>query len=365
MISIKKYLKPETETEQTLLHIMGLLLEGVGSHIVASDTVDATHFRTTAGECRRKLFEHVSTAELLMQVGSVVHALETYTTLTSEEHRRQLEEMRKMVTMLTGTLASVSKASQTSVHRLIEIEGEVAGISALDDVRKIKARLGDCLADLRREAEQQRKVTSETIQQLTLGLREAQVVSQRREGTGGATDPLTGLPMRVDAEDALEEPAAFDSRMFAAVIVLQGLQSVNQKFGQKVGSDVLAEFARLVQKHLPAGDRLFRWGGPTLVIVMSRTGDIERPRADIGGMLNSNWECNLQMSSHNILLPLRARWVILPAGQPALGRCIDAFAADIQPHLPSDSKPISPRNVAMAGLLRNLKNTSTYSGRKI
>ena len=145
---------------------------------------------------------------------------------------------------------------------------------------------------------------------------------------GGATrDPLTGLPERAEAEAALAEPVK--GQTFAAVLVLERLQSVNRKFGVEIGDQILAEFARLVRKNVPAEDRMYRWGGPTLVVLMTRPATIDRVRMEVAGIMDGKWEKTIQTASRSILLPITARWALMPmmAAPRLLYHKIDVFAA--------------------------------------
>ena len=328
MISIKKFLALNTEAEQTLMHVVRLLVEGIGRHVVASDPSEGARFRTSVEEVSGKLEEEISPAELLVQAGSVVRALGDHASRTTHDIQAQIAELQNMVKMLATTVSAISTAGANNVVRLGEIEKQVQGASALDDVRSIKARLSDCLADIRREAERQQKETGATIAQLTQGLSEARRTTVD-VATGAVRDEVTGLAPRADAEAALAEAVKTGGQALVTVMVLERLQVVNRKFGMEIGDQILAEVARITRKNLPPEDRLFRWGGPTLVALVTRTVNIERVRMEIAGIMDSKWEHTIQTASRSILLPLTARWAVMPmmAAPRLLYHKIDVFAA--------------------------------------
>ena len=230
MISIKKFLSMSTDAEQTLMHVVRLLVEGIGRHVVAGDAADAARFHKSIEEASESLQGNIASAELLVRVGSVVQALEDHTGRTTREQQMQTAELQHMVKMLTATVSAVSAASNTSVSRLGEIEQQVAKVSALDDVRTIKARLADCLSDIRKEADRQQKETGATIEELTRGLDEARKHSVNVV-SGAVQDNVTGLRARADAEAALAEPTRPGGQTFVTVLVLDRLQAVNRRFG--------------------------------------------------------------------------------------------------------------------------------------
>lgn len=334
MISIKKFLTQNTESEQTLMHVIRILVEGIGRHVVTVDPIEAARFRRNVEEASQKLQEKISPAELLVRAGSVVQALEDHAARTIQDLRTQMSELQNMVKMLTGTVSAISAAGDTNVGRLGEIEKQVESVSAMDDIRTIKARLGDCLADIRKEAARQQKDTGATIELLTQGLSEARRravnVSPSLAATDGSPrDEVTGLGTRAEAEAAMAEPVQPGGQTFAAVMVLERLQSVNRKFGVQIGDQILAEFARLVRRSLPPNDRLYRWGGPTLVALMTRPATIDRVRMEVGEIMDAKWEKTIQTASRSILLPITARWAVMPmmAAPRLLYHKIDVFAA--------------------------------------
>jgi diguanylate cyclase (GGDEF)-like protein len=328
VISIKKFLSMNTETEQALMHVVRLLVQGIGQYIVTGEAPDAARFRKNIEDISAALEDRIAPAELLVHGGSVVQALEDYTGRTTRQHHLQTAELQTMVKMLTSTVGVVSAASNTSVSRLGEIERQVAGASALGDVRTIKARLSDCLADIRKEVERQQRETGATIEQLTQGLDDA----RRRSGSTSPNLPLqdsvTGLPERAEAEAALAQTVRDGAPAFAVVFVLDRLQSLNQRFGREVGDEILTEFAKIIRKRMPADDRLFRWGGPTLMGLAMRSNTVERVRSEVARMMDARWEHTIQTQSRSILLPIAARWAVFPmmAAPKLLYHKIDVFA---------------------------------------
>lgn len=328
VISIKKFLSLSSKAEQAPMHVVRLLLQGIGQHVVAGDAGDVGRFRKTIEEVSDALEDEIAPAELLVHAGSVVQALEDLTGRTTRLQHLQTAELQNMVRMLTSTVGVVSTASATSINRLCEIEKQVTVVSALNDVHAIKARLSDCLADIRKEAERQQKETGATIEQLTQGLEDARR-STANSLPGTANSDITGLTGRADAEAALAEAGRTGSPGYVAVLVLDRLQALNQRFGRDIGDELLTEFARLLRKQLPADDRLFRWGGPTLLGLLSRPGRLESVRSEVGRIMEARWEHTIQTASRSILLPIAARWAVLPmmAAPRLLYQKIDAFAA--------------------------------------
>jgi GGDEF domain-containing protein len=323
VISIKKFLL-SSETDQTLMHVVRILIQGIGACAVGGEAEDCARFRDSVQEVSNALAGEVPPAELLVHAGSVLQALEDHTRRAMRHQHLQNLELQNMVKMLTTTVGVVSSVSNANVVRLSEIEKQVAVASQLDDVRIIKTKLADCLADIRTEADRQRKETEQIIEQLS------QRVDQARQP---ATDPVTGLAFRAQAEAvfARSDPGR---QTYVAVMVLDRLPILNARFGREEGNKILAEYARTILGRLSPGDELFRWDGPALVALLPRQKSLLHVRIEFAHMIGIKLEHTIQLPSRSILLPIEARWSIFPmmAAPRLLYQKIDGFAAGANLH---------------------------------
>jgi diguanylate cyclase (GGDEF)-like protein len=328
VISIKKFLATENAAEPALRHGIRLLIQGIAQHAIPGDTLDGVRFRESLQKISDALTEHTPPDEILVHTESVLKALEEYNRRTARTQALHATELHLMVTMLTSTVSAISTSGDVNVKRLGEIEKRVVSTSQLDDVRVIKGRLSDCLADIRSEVDRQRQDQRATIQQLNDGLDAARKTSPNLFA-GPSTDPITGLARRAEAEIALAEAGQADAPAFAVVLVLDRLQALNLKFGREVGDEVLGEFARMIEKKLPYGDQLFRWGGPSLLAILHRRSSIERVRSEIAQMVDIKLEHNIETPSRSIMIPIAARWAVFPmmAAPRLLYKRIDTFSA--------------------------------------
>jgi hypothetical protein len=204
------------------MHVVRILVQGIGVHAVVGEADDHARFQESIQEVSDALMDQISPAELLVHGASVLNTLEAHTCRTTSGMQFQTVELQNMVKMLTSAVGVVSAVSNVNISRLSEIDNQVAAASKLDDVRMIKAKLSDCLVDIRKEFERQQKETGETIRQLTQCLEEARKHSRNLLETA-TKDPVTGLPLRPEAEAALAEPGLAGSQAYAAVLVLDRL----------------------------------------------------------------------------------------------------------------------------------------------
>jgi GGDEF domain-containing protein len=328
VISIKKFLALDTEADQTLMHVVRILIQGIGEHAIEGDAGEYARFRNSIQEISDALMDGISPAELLVHAGSVLNALEDYNGRTAAHQHLQTGELQHMVKMLTSTVKAVTAASNANASILGDIENRIVTISEIDDVRIIKAKLSDCLTEIRNEAERQHKETGDTIEQLNYELtqvRKRAVTQLPAEGQ----DVITGLPLRSEAEVALAESGRTGAQAFAAILVLDRLQLLNQRFGREAGDEILVAFTRMVEKHLGPEDRLFRWGGPALLALLRRAKGIESVRGEVARIMATRLDHTIQTPSRSVLIPIAARWTLFPmmAAPRLIYQKIDAFAA--------------------------------------
>jgi diguanylate cyclase (GGDEF)-like protein len=88
-------------------------------------------------------------------------------------------------------------------------------------------------------------------------------------------DSLTGLANRRAFDEALTIEIARAERdggtMSVALVDLDGLKRLNDRFGHLVGDRLLADVARVLERSVRRGDRCFRWGGDEFAVVLPAT----------------------------------------------------------------------------------------------
>ncbi|MDR7401419.1 MAG: diguanylate cyclase [Armatimonadota bacterium] len=92
------------------------------------------------------------------------------------------------------------------------------------------------------------------------------------------TDPLTGLHNRHFFEEVIRREVALAERHgqpFAiAVVDVNGLREVNNRYGHLAGDELLREAAKFLRSHVRAADEVIRWGGDEFLVLMPRTDDV-------------------------------------------------------------------------------------------
>ncbi len=309
------------------MQALRILVLGIGLHSVEGNPEERARFRESMQQISDRFVDELSPEDLLDQAGSILEALDHHNRNASRQIRAQATELQNMLKMLTSTIGVISSVSDVHVNHLNEIEKQIARAGELDDVRAIRARLTECLTDIRKEAERQRRESAETVEQLNQRLEEERQLTVYPGDP--ARDMVTGLPTRTQAEAALAEWGRAGKKAYAALFVLDRLQAINLKFGRDVGDSVLNGFLGSVRERLSPTDRLFRWSGTALLALLPRPNTLETVRSELGRILDSKLEHMVQTASRSILLPVAPRWTVFPmmAAPRLIYQKLDAFAA--------------------------------------
>jgi diguanylate cyclase (GGDEF)-like protein len=324
VISIRK-LMANDKTEAPLLRVIQLLLQGIRLHAVEGNPEDREQFHESMNSVSRAVEEERDGHEILVHAGTAIHTLQDYNRRTSAYLGTQNQELQAIVKMCTSTIGMIGKVGDKNVKLLGDIEQQVFSATQIQDVRLIKAKLAECLEQIRQEAARQREETSQTVAQLSQDMEGA----RNRSGAaqGALLDEVTHLPRRSVAEEAIAEACQAETPAFAAVMSVDRIKIYNLRFGHKVGDEVLQHFAEWIGKRQRPEDRLFRWTGPVLVGFLPRASRFEIVREEIAGVMRTPFEYTVQTASRSVLLPVSARWAVFPmmASPRLLFQKIDNF----------------------------------------
>jgi GGDEF domain-containing protein len=331
MISLRSYLMGDAgkeSVESSYRRMIDLFLQGISLHAVEGDQADYQRFRSDMDRFAGRLAPEASVTERFVVVGEVLRALEDYNRHTSKFLRIQNTELQNMITMLTQTVIAVGASSETSVAGLQQIEKSLERTRMVEDIHSVKAQLGECLKSVRGESLRQKadgKAALDRIQQ------ELAQSMQRIGGLslGPRTDPATGLPGKPEACKALQEAMASPAPAFVLIAVINRLEVVIARFGSAIGDQGLAVAAQHFRSALSAGDLLYRWQGPALVAILSRSAAIDSVREEVGRFAGKKLEKSFAIGSRSVSLPISASWAIFPIVPPmdALLRKVEVFTA--------------------------------------
>ena len=306
MISIRRYLQTGQKSDDTLLPLVQLLIEGIELHSVEGAPGDTRSLR----ESTRKLLAAVESEspadELLVLGASAMGALKEHNLHAVENLRYTVAELQAKVRLLTDCITSISSSSAENIGRLQQLKSQLLSTLGVKEIRSMRDRLSQCLDGVLAQAERQRAEMDRAAEQLNrLGTR------PNAPGTAAepAVDTATGLPDRAQAEDAIAQCCQDGAAAFVVIMVINQVETLNRSLGGRAGDVILQRFAEFVRQQLPGIDQVFRWSGPTVVALMRRRSALD-VRSVIGPVLLPR--LTVKIGNPDVQVPVSARWTVLP-----------------------------------------------------
>jgi len=317
VISLKKMLQDDGATEETLLRIVRLLLQGIQQHAIGGDAEDMNGFRTSLQRLTNSLEGDLTVSELLVQAGSALQTLEDYNRRTARYLKRPAGEWQAAVVMLISAVTAMQPADGPRVTQLREIAGRVRTACGPEEAHKVRLQLSECLTALQLDQRHQREPDPP----------DPAPSPTERPLTDPDSEPLAGLSTRSQAEEALAGAWQTDPPSYVAVMALDRLRIFNMRFGHSVGDEVMRYYSDFLRARLRPEDRMFRWSNAGLLVLLHRPNRLEIVRDEIARVMDARCEHTVQTASRTILLQIDARWTVFPsmAAPRLLIHKIDAF----------------------------------------
>jgi GGDEF domain-containing protein len=334
MISIKQFLNPRKAPEpkrdliDALTQMGRLLLDAVATYTVRGTDADLEDFRRKLNRLARQMDTEQSPMSVLGMTSDAVEALETYCERTAKYNRAQREERQSMVAMLTETVAELAGQSESAVGRLQSIEKELGKASELNDIRALKASLGESLQAVRAAAAHHRNTSAATVERLR-----AQITVARARAADEPRPPVHSLGDLDLVPEPLDVLGESPSAAFVAVVRLRRADHIASRFGESVRLRMLTMIGTQLKTMVGPTDRLLRWKGTSFVIFLNSRetiGQVRACMAQLVAILNQQF---IEVGSKTSLLSIGADWVVFSqADHPTLEAVfteVDAFLSNV------------------------------------
>jgi GGDEF domain-containing protein len=299
------------------------LIEHTGAHpwnggTVASILLDGfclytTHnnaagFEAFESEIRRlkRSFEQASGQEsALTLTRESISCLEHYGAAVEQALNAQREQTRQAVELLTESLVRISHGSAQSAENLRAVGGQLRNAVGLDDLAAINKSLKSCLSTICIEADRQFEQHTAINHDL------AHAGSLCRGFPASEIDAVTGLLGAADAATAIRALATAGKLAYVTAFAVERLETINLRFGFKVGDQILLLFAQHMAQHISDGDALFRWRGPCFVVITERPASELTMIGEATKMSHARLEHVVSISSREINVPIASSWALL------------------------------------------------------
>jgi GGDEF domain-containing protein len=309
-----------------------MLLKGIALHAVDGEKTDHERFQIDMDKFEKAMGTEMPVPELLISASAVLRTMEDYKGRHFKFMAQQSREMQNIVLMLTQTVINIAENDESSLVGLQDIEKAIESARELEDIQLLQRHLRGCLQTVREESLRQKTAGQSTLNTLKKELAN----SQARIGTilqPSGMDPAAGSPERSEAEKAMEGAIAIPTGKFLLVAVVDRVHTINARFGNATGDQVIAAYATWLRKGLLAPDNVYQWSGPALIAVLTRAETLEQIRAGIQRRADLKLEKTLEVGMRTVLIPISAKWVVFPLTGPIdkLKEKIEAFTAASSP----------------------------------
>lgn len=335
MISIGKWMHEDGASEvPSPSRCLLMLAEAIADSAVPHGSPSSAAFRAFVLRSREALANAPNNQSMAAAVQEIMRGMEAHRQEVESQQRRHGDEMQSIIGLLTRALMKVADATASSSGHLREIEAKLAQASQIDDLRQLKAKLSESVAEICRAAERHEAESARLQEELRKWQEAGSCEASRQKLMVESLDedPVTGLPGLQDAERYIAAQVREGHGVYVLVICLDRVEAVNARYGFATGDKALLAFSQHLAQQMHKTDELFRWRGPCWVMVLSRPGvGLEAVQEEGARIASARFEQSVQMDRRSILLNLTATWTILPVATPddasVIGRRIDNFAA--------------------------------------
>ena len=182
--------------------------------------------------------------------------------------RQREKDIREILAMLAEAASAMTERSERHATQFRGLASDLESVSVLDNLSLIRRRLADNVGRLKSCVDTMRQDNQASVEQLRteLGMFRRRLEAAEVEA---ATDPLTGLANRREAERIINRRIEAGRSFCIMLFDLDGFKNINDCQGHRVGDEVLKSFARRLIGQFRADDVVCRWGGDEFLVILS------------------------------------------------------------------------------------------------
>lgn len=310
MLSINPFLQPPRDRRVEALHrVISVLLQGMALHSFSYDSTEFEAFQRALRKLRDEIAQVDDDDSAVILAGSAVRTLEEHQAAAERATTSRQNELEAAMALISDCLLAVGRVSERLALELKESERDTAAARSPAEIAAARARLGNCL---------------EEIRVAVLRRRKAALLASHRY-LENELDPVTGLPDSRKAVDALA--AAWDQRSdyHAVIFAVRRLETINARYGFQAGDEIL----RVASHHLAGifeGSRLlFRWRGPHLLALVNKQTEEYRIAPELHRLTSTRLQHTLAVKDREVILSISIGWTLVALEAKGVEEMIDSL----------------------------------------
>jgi len=322
LISLKRLLAIEPSSAKADARVPWLLLEAVACHAVESDPMEREAFQAGLRDIVTKMEQSKRDAEMLVFTGEAIKSIETYNRSVQRSLNSQIKELQSIVSLFTRSMLQVSKGSASSAVTLRHIEHQIEKSSQTQDLRILKTQLQESLKGICDAAAVQERRAEQVESQLRETMSRPETAAVMSEAIADL-DMATGLPNFRSAEQSIRLAITAGASTYAVLFRVDRIEVINSRYGFAVGDRILMLFGQHLAQHLSSGDQLYRWRGPSFLVLVDRKGPEISIRAEIARMVSARLDQEIELGGRSVLLPISTSWMLAGVAGSSLEKLSD------------------------------------------
>lgn len=278
MISLKKYLdmNPETlppggpastELLDAVLESYRSALLTMGKSSVQTCPPVGSELQQNLAGLEQRLSKDITPLMVKETDTKVTEQLEQWGGRTEEYFKTKTNEVKELLIVMARTVESVGERDKTYAGQLTEFTTRLRTIANLEDISQVRASLLKGASELKSCVDQMAQDNLKLVTQLQAEVSTYESKLKAAEDLA-LRDPLTGLSNRRNVEERIEWRIARNQPFCVAVLDVNGLKQVNDKYGHLAGDNILKQFSSELRSGCRSTDVTGRWGGDEFIIVM-------------------------------------------------------------------------------------------------
>jgi hypothetical protein len=303
VISIRRFLEyREKAAPAEISRLQGLLSEGLEAQRRIGREIATPEFELSFRELLHQLEEEPQPIGALNIANRALEILGERAVRAAEFFQARERDLRSMLGMLAETVAEISTSSDEILTRLKVVEKQLERASSLDDIRRAKERLAECLSSIKEAVNQQKRSVEAAVEQV--------------EGHAENTGPLAAEGAPRSSGEGSSGAWGTTGSGYLAAFKLQRADHILMRIGERTVERMLDLLKEGLNPMLGPRDRIVRWKNHSLLLFLNspeETGTVQRGIAEAVAKVGQRYV----ETGNSGLLAVGVDWVLLPQARYA------------------------------------------------
>lgn len=186
---------------------------------------------------------------------------------TLARHKQTEDDVRDILDLISSAIETTGTQANQQHATLRHIAEQFHAVSGIRDIGEMRRTLLGRISELRTAVENMWRASQKSVSELQFQLEEFQSRLEAAEKLA-ATDPLTGLLNRREAEARVAKKIARNEEFCLVLLDLDGFKQINDRNGHSAGDQILRIFAKKLLNKCKRSDAVCRWGGDEFVVLI-------------------------------------------------------------------------------------------------